>query len=83
MPGKLPHVSCERDRDFFGSAIFLELKTVQQTAPKNVAVTALITITNCEQYQGNGTEDGTEDLSGECQENVRIFSGAYRGISMV
>jgi hypothetical protein len=32
-----------------------------ETELKNVAVTSLITIINYEQYQGNGTEDGTEN----------------------
>lgn len=33
----------------------------QETELKNVAVTALISITNYDQYQGNSTEDKTED----------------------
>ncbi|MCM0083959.1 hypothetical protein L4X63_20460 [Geomonas sp. Red32] len=54
-----------------------------ETELKNVAVTALITITNFDQYQGNGTEDDTENgpktepktvLEQECKEGKEKIS---------
>jgi hypothetical protein len=45
----------------FLNELKLDERIVLETELKNIAVSTLITITNYEQYQGNGNEDDTED----------------------